>query len=88
VRTLVELHGGNTSATSEGPGKGSEFRVTLPRAGYGPLKLTDEVAESPVRASNPALRLSVLVVDDNVDARELLAEARNARSCRASCGRW
>ncbi|HEV8196171.1 MAG TPA: HAMP domain-containing sensor histidine kinase [Gemmatimonadales bacterium] len=31
VKRLVELHGGSVAARSEGPGKGSEFSVTLPR---------------------------------------------------------
>jgi signal transduction histidine kinase len=30
VRTIVRLHGGNVSAHSEGPGKGSTFIVRLP----------------------------------------------------------
>ena len=30
ARTLVELHGGTIQAQSEGPGHGSEFRITLP----------------------------------------------------------
>jgi CheY-like chemotaxis protein/two-component sensor histidine kinase len=30
VKTLVEMHGGNVEARSEGPGKGSEFLVRLP----------------------------------------------------------
>jgi signal transduction histidine kinase len=30
VRTLVELHGGNVTAVSAGPGQGSEFTVRLP----------------------------------------------------------
>jgi len=30
VRELVRLHGGTVEAISEGIGKGSEFRVTLP----------------------------------------------------------
>lgn len=33
VRALVELMGGRVWATSEGPGRGSTFRVALPRAG-------------------------------------------------------
>ena len=32
VRNLVERHGGTVSAHSDGPGKGSEFVVRLPRA--------------------------------------------------------
>ncbi|MDI1429631.1 hybrid sensor histidine kinase/response regulator [Polyangium sorediatum] len=71
VRSLVKLHGGAVSARSEGPGRGSEFEVRLP-------------ALSPRRASSPDLpapvspRLSkvrrVLVVDDNRDAAQMLAE--------------
>jgi signal transduction histidine kinase len=30
VRQLVEMHGGSVAVTSEGPGEGSEFTVTLP----------------------------------------------------------
>jgi signal transduction histidine kinase len=32
VRGLVEMHGGRVEALSEGPSRGSEFVVTLPRA--------------------------------------------------------
>ncbi len=32
VRNLVEQHGGSVLASSEGPGRGSEFVVRLPRA--------------------------------------------------------
>ncbi|HEY1900234.1 MAG TPA: ATP-binding protein [Steroidobacteraceae bacterium] len=46
VRHLVELHGGEVDAYSEGPGQGSEFVVRLPCLGgsvdsRGPLALTD-----------------------------------------------
>jgi signal transduction histidine kinase len=36
VREIVALHQGRIEARSEGPGKGSEFIVTLPRARTGP----------------------------------------------------
>jgi signal transduction histidine kinase len=32
VRQIVELHGGQVSASSEGPGRGARFVVRLPRA--------------------------------------------------------
>jgi signal transduction histidine kinase len=35
VRKLAEMHGGTVRASSEGPGKGSTFIVTLPIAGPG-----------------------------------------------------
>ena len=35
VRRLVELHDGSVTASSDGPGKGSEFVVRLPRAAVG-----------------------------------------------------
>jgi len=33
AKGLVELHGGSIQARSEGPGRGSEFVVSLPLAG-------------------------------------------------------
>ena len=37
VRRFVELHGGSVVARSDGPGRGSEFVVRLPRQGPAPL---------------------------------------------------
>ena len=70
VRSLVELHGGQVSAASEGHGKGSRFTVCLPH-------LTDVVRPpaaqhepgAPLRADGA---LKVMVVDDNVDAADML----------------
>jgi signal transduction histidine kinase len=47
ARHLVELHGGEVDAYSEGPGRGSEFVVRLPWLGgsvdsRGPLARTDD----------------------------------------------
>ena len=67
VRYLTELHCGTVEATSDGPGRGSEFVVRLP--------LVDERPEperiSPVPSVSPRL---VLVVEDNVSAADSLAE--------------
>lgn len=68
VKRLVEMHGGTVDATSAGPGLGSEFIVSLPRlqsagAAGGP---------SAPALSVPARR--ILVVDDNRDAADTLAE--------------
>jgi CheY-like chemotaxis protein len=69
VRRLVELHGGEVRAASAGPGRGSEFTVTLPAR---PAPAPAVAAPKPARsAAGPAPR-RVLVVDDNVDAAESL----------------
>jgi CheY-like chemotaxis protein len=65
VRALVELHGGRVEASSEGLGRGSEFRVRLPLA-EAPLAL--ERAAPPQPESLASRR--VLVVDDNRDLAE------------------
>jgi signal transduction histidine kinase len=73
VRNLVGMHGGTVEARSEGKNQGSEFIVRLPA-------LPADAATEPVVASRPAPvqpdgpRLRVMVVDDNRDAAELLAE--------------
>ncbi|WP_248341812.1 PAS domain-containing hybrid sensor histidine kinase/response regulator [Anaeromyxobacter paludicola] len=70
VKGLAELHGGTASASSEGPGRGSTFRVELPLEPPGEAGARSREA-SQVRA---LLGRRVLVVDDNVDAAESLAE--------------
>jgi signal transduction histidine kinase/BarA-like signal transduction histidine kinase len=70
VRRLVELHGGTVEALSDGPGKGTEFVVRLP---LRVPPVTDGVA--PASSAAPVgPRRRILVVDDNVDAAEALAE--------------
>jgi signal transduction histidine kinase/CheY-like chemotaxis protein len=69
VKGLVELHGGHVSASSEGLGRGCEIVVTLPLA--VPPSATAEKA--PVVAATPGTL--VLLIEDNVDAAQSLAEA-------------
>ena len=69
MRGLVELHGGTVHAHSEGVGRGAEFTLRLPLAGpFG-----QATPEAPARASPPTTR-RVLVIEDNLDAAETLAE--------------
>jgi CheY-like chemotaxis protein len=63
AKVLVELHGGTIGVLSEGEGKGAEFTVRLP--------LVMNAPESQAKR--------VLVVDDNPDHRELLAELLRSR---------
>jgi two-component system CheB/CheR fusion protein len=68
VKGFVELHGGEVSANSAGPGQGSEFIVRLP------LDAVQVVAKSEVPVAERHAR-RVLVIEDNVDAADSLGEA-------------
>ncbi|MEO6447541.1 MAG: ATP-binding protein [Gemmatimonadaceae bacterium] len=72
VRSLVQMHGGTVVATSDGLGLGSEFVLTLPAVAAEdtpqPYPAFPDTAQ---RSPDPR---RVLVVDDNVDAVELLSE--------------
>jgi two-component system CheB/CheR fusion protein len=69
VRSLVEMHGGEAEARSDGPGKGSEFIVRLPRAKEPTTKLP--LPRSPVEKSK-IKPLRIVVVDDSEDQLESL----------------
>ncbi|HEY6005254.1 MAG TPA: ATP-binding protein [Anaeromyxobacter sp.] len=68
VKGLVELHGGAVEARSDGVGRGATFVVRLPLSDAGPARIDDSAAGA-VQES----RL-VLVIEDNVDAGQSLAE--------------
>jgi PAS domain S-box-containing protein len=69
VKGLVELHGGQVEAHSEGLGKGAEFVVRLP------LELPEAAQpEAPRRKAERCSR-RVLIIEDNVDAANSLSEA-------------
>ena len=88
VRHIVELHGGSVRADSDGEGRGATFTVTLPRAADAPAQPAEGGPATPaVRvaagggpapcAAGPGHDLTglrVLVVDDEPDAREVMAE--------------
>jgi signal transduction histidine kinase/ActR/RegA family two-component response regulator len=71
VRGLVGLHGGSVWATSDGPGRGSEFVVRLPLLKVVPEPRHAHASASAALAAVPPLRL--LIVDDNVDTATGLA---------------
>jgi signal transduction histidine kinase/FixJ family two-component response regulator len=70
VKSLVQMHGGQVTASSPGPGKGASFDVFLPCAQAGHVPVGDVARGSGVSAVRP-LRLHL--VDDNVDAARTLA---------------
>jgi len=72
VKNLVSLHEGTVTAASAGAGKGSTFTVRIPASEVDPLA-DDSVTEAPALVDS--VRRRVLVVDDNADAAELLADA-------------
>jgi CheY-like chemotaxis protein/two-component sensor histidine kinase len=74
VRSLVELHGGTVQARSAGSARGSQFVVRLPISGAAP----PDVATPDLAAAPEPRSCSMLVVDDNVDSADLLAELLRA----------
>jgi len=72
VQQLVNLHGGSVRGESAGAGHGSQFVVTLPLAA-APLELPlANVPPSTLQHSDNGA--GILIVDDNADAAESLAE--------------
>jgi PAS domain S-box-containing protein len=70
VRNLVEMHGGQVDARSDGAGRGSEFIVRLPRLVVLHEPVPIARARAAARLAEPGVRL--LLVDDNVDFTEVL----------------
>lgn len=73
VRHIVELHGGRVAASSEGLGRGATFSVALPVRDV-PASVASARERSTTMGAMPAEGLRVLVVDDEVDTRDLVAE--------------
>ncbi|HEY3497309.1 MAG TPA: ATP-binding protein [Polyangiaceae bacterium] len=78
VRHIVELHGGRVAVTSSGLNQGSTFTIILPiravarPASVPPASPALAPAKTPEQSSLHGLR--ILIVDDEPDARELVAE--------------
>jgi PAS domain S-box-containing protein len=71
VKQLVELHGGRVRAESPGEGKGATFTLTLPLEGE--MSRSEVRRRDSARAGERSLEdITVLVVEDDPDARELV----------------
>ncbi len=81
VRHLVELHGGSVEAFSDGAGCGATFVVRVP---VSPVTAGDDgdggVEGQPAQDHQPSLvGIDVLVVDNDADARSLIATILEGR---------
>jgi two-component system, chemotaxis family, CheB/CheR fusion protein len=84
-RRLVELHAGNITASSGGPGTGSQFVVRLPVL----RKAAIEAAESVVIGDRPAenSKFRILVVDDHADSAEAIGKLLQLKGHDVRCAR-
>jgi CheY-like chemotaxis protein/nitrogen-specific signal transduction histidine kinase len=77
VASLIRLHQGEVRATSDGPGKGATFRVTLPttaRLAREAAPATSEPHLEGERAARPLASVRVLLVDDEEDVRTAVTQ--------------
>jgi len=82
VEGLVRLHGGTVEAHSAGPGQGSEFVVRLPlRAPQAPASGEGGHGRPQLLQPPARPRPRILVVDDNLDGAETLAELLRMMDC-------
>jgi CheY-like chemotaxis protein len=73
VKHLVELHGGMVAVSSDGPGQGACFTVRLPAQEGAVTELTPPITTRPSDLSLAGC--SILVVDDDLSTREVVAAA-------------
>jgi CheY-like chemotaxis protein len=92
VRQIIEMHGGTVRAESRGEGQGTTFTVRLPIRGIGDKEDTTPrggrvfptVAKvTPFVCPPQIYGLRVLLVDDQLDALEMLRAALEQQQCRA-----
>ena len=86
TRHIVEMHGGSVSASSAGPGKGATFTIHLP---LHTATLPDETIARDDDARAMALPsldgVRVLIVEDEIDNRKVLATALRHCGAEVEC---
>ena len=75
ARHIVEMHGGEISVASDGPGTGTTFRVTLPVAEMRETEAPETKSASVSTSRRQLAGVRVLAVDDQEDALALLRDA-------------
>jgi signal transduction histidine kinase/ActR/RegA family two-component response regulator len=87
VREIVALHGGTVAASSDGEDRGSTFVITLPTAPPDADAVAERAARRPSEPRPEQLTgLSILVVDDEADARAVVAETLRLEGARVTIG--
>ncbi len=75
VRRLVDMHGGSVDIASAGAGRGTTVTVRLPRLA------ASELVVEPAPAPAAERRRRVMLVEDNDDAREMMAMLLELHAC-------
>jgi signal transduction histidine kinase/ActR/RegA family two-component response regulator len=78
VQGLVEIHGGTVAARSDGVGRGSEFVMRLPGADEVAARNSAVTPRAFTAFREGTIQRRVLIVDDNHEAGEVLADALTA----------
>jgi CheY-like chemotaxis protein len=86
AREIVALHGGSIGAESAGVDRGAAFTVSLPVASPPLATSPDKEAGNDGDSARPRqlVGLSILVVDDEADARAVVAEALRLEGARVT----
>ena len=75
TRHLVELHGGSVIAESAGENRGATFTIRLPLQGSSPVAMVGRDAAARTQSLPRLAGVAVLLVEDEVDNRKVLATA-------------